>query len=452
MSGLENSKLSWEQAPLGALVRLSWPIVVSMLSVSTMTLVDTLFVSRLGSAAVAGVGLAGVLTFCLWCFPIGVIRAVKILVSQSVGAGERDAFRPYLVAALVLAAAFGVVVTFVGQLLVPLLPSLTATPESGRFAGEYLALRVLGSVPILMLIAVQEARQGFGDSRTLMFTTLFGNSLNVALDYLFIFVFDWGVRGAGAASSVALSFEFVAVVAVHAWRDGFRTNATRKSHFRDLWRLGLPSGIQFGLEVGAFGLMVIILSAFSELHTAAHQIAVQVLHFAFLPAFAFGEAGSVLAGQAIGATRPALVATVAKLTLGLALGYATVCGFVLFFGSSFIVRAFTDEADLLQLTARLFTIMAVFQFVDAANLVGRAVLRGTGDVRYVAWVGILSAWVCTPPMTYLLGYVMGWGAYGAWIGLSGEVLLVTLLYWRRLGRTYFTGRPVAVAASQMSAS
>jgi multidrug resistance protein, MATE family len=442
MSVSKIPELEWERAPLGALVRLSWPIVVSMLSVSTMTLVDTLFVSRLGPAAVAGVGLAGVLTFCLWCFPMGLIRAVKILVSQSVGAGNRGAFRPYLVAALALAAGFGVLATIAGQILAPLLPTLTATPESGAFAGQYLSLRVLGSVPILLLIAVQEARQGFGDSRTMMFTTLFGNALNIGLDYLFIFVFDWGVRGAGAASSLALLFELIAVVAVHAWRDGFFTRETRRHHFRELWNLGLPSGIQFGLEVSSFGLMVLILSAFSELHTAAHQIAIQVLHFAFLPAFAFGEAGSVLAGQAVGAMRPSLIGRVAKLTLWLALSYATICGLVLFFGAQFIVGAFTKQADLFELTAQLFTIIAVFQFVDAANLVGRAVLRGTGDVRFVAYVGIISAWICTPPMTYLLGYCLGWGVYGAWVGLSGEVLVVTFLYWRRLGRKYWDTSPL----------
>ena len=87
------------------------------------------------------------------------------------------------------------------------------------------------------------------------------------------------------------------------------------------------------------------------------------------------------------------------------------------------------------LTAHLFSIMAIFQLVDAANLVVRGVLRGTGDVRFVAVVGILAAWCCTPPMTYLLGYHLGYGVYGAWVGLSGEVTIATLVLWRRLSGT-----------------
>src|SRR5690606_34334694 len=192
----------------------------------------------------------------------------------------------------------------------------------------------------------QEVRQGFGDSRTMMLTTLLGNALNIGLDYLFIFVCGFGVAGAAWASNLALTCELLALGTVHVWRDGFRVADYRLTHLRQLARLGVPSGIQFGLEVSSFGLMVLILSSFSELHTAAHQIAIQVLHFAFLPAFAFAEAGSVLAGQAVGAGRPALVSTVSKLTLRLALAYATLCGAVIFFGARHIARAFTEQAEL----------------------------------------------------------------------------------------------------------
>ena len=432
MSQSTATPLIWEEKPLPALIQLAWPIVISMLSVSTMTLVDTLFVSRLGSGAVAGVGLAGVLTFALWCFPMGVVRAVKILVSQATGAGQRSQFQQFLVAALMASVALGLLVTALGLLIAPLLLSVTATAESGRHAADYLSVRVLGSVVFLVLISVQETRQGFGDSRTMMFTTLLGNALNICLDYVFIFVCGFGVAGAAWASNVALTCELVVLGAVHVWRDGFQPAGFRLLHVKRLLSLGIPSGIQFGLEVSSFGLMVLILSSFSELHTAAHQIAIQVLHFAFLPAFAFAEAGSVLAGQAVGAGRPVLVSTVSKLTLRLALAYATVCGAVIFFGARPIAGAFTEQAELQALTINLFMITAVFQFLDAANLVARGVLRGTGDVRFVAFVGIVVAWVCTPPLTYVLGYWLGWGAYGAWIGLSGEVTLATLVLWRRL--------------------
>ena len=79
-----------KETPLRELLRLAWPIAVSMLSYSIMTLVDTLLVGRLGPAALAGVGLGGTAAFALLCFSFGLIRGTKTLVSQAVGAGRRD--------------------------------------------------------------------------------------------------------------------------------------------------------------------------------------------------------------------------------------------------------------------------------------------------------------------------------------------------------------------------
>ncbi len=179
-------------ASLPALVKLAWPIVVSMLSVSTMTLTNMLFVSRLGASAIAAVGLGGILLFSLWCFPMGLVRAVKILISRAAGAGERHLFSPYTAAALQIAILLGVIVMVIGWIGAPFLVSVTETMESGELASKFLSTRLLTSVPFLCLIAIQEVRQGQGDSRTAMFTTVLGNAANILLDYVFVIRWGWG--------------------------------------------------------------------------------------------------------------------------------------------------------------------------------------------------------------------------------------------------------------------
>lgn len=419
-------------ASLPALLKLAWPIVVSMLSVSTMTLTNMLFVSRLGPSAIAAVGLGGVLLFSLWCFPMGLVRAVKILISRAEGAGERHLFPAYTAAALQIATLVGLVVMAIGLIGAPFLASVTQTKESGELAGTFLSTRLLTSVPFLCLVAIQEVRQGQGDSRTAMFTTVLANAVNIALDYVFVIRLGLGVAGAAWASNIALSLEFVVLAAWHCAKNGVPWVKGGRDYRRGIWQLGIPSGIQFGLEVTSFGVLVLILASFSERHAAAHQIGIQVLHFCFLPAMALGEAGSVLIGQAYGAGRGELMGKISRMTLGVAMAYAALCGLVLFFGRRLIVGAFTQDPELYSLALGLFVILPVFQVFDAANVVGRALLRGAGDVRFVAVAGIISAWVCTPPMAYVLGHLMGYGVYGAWVGLSTEVLIVTAVLWYRL--------------------
>src|SRR6476646_12210442 len=100
--------LNWTDRPGRELLRLAWPITVSMLSFSTMTLASTAFVARVGADELAGVGLAGVIGFALVCFGIGLLRGAKTLVSQAVGAGKRERIPELLGAAMALAVVFGV--------------------------------------------------------------------------------------------------------------------------------------------------------------------------------------------------------------------------------------------------------------------------------------------------------------------------------------------------------
>ena len=101
------SSLDWTARPGRELLRLAWPITVSMVSFSMMTLTSTAFVAHLGADELAGVGLAGVVGFTLVCFGIGLLRAAKTLVSQAVGADRRDRLPELFGAALGLAVALG---------------------------------------------------------------------------------------------------------------------------------------------------------------------------------------------------------------------------------------------------------------------------------------------------------------------------------------------------------
>ena len=104
----QREKLRWKHKPIPELVRLAWPIAVSMLSYSVMTLVSTLFVGRLGANALAGVGLGGVAAFGLIVFGFGLLRSVKVVVSQATGAGRRGDLAVYVAAAVGLAVVLGV--------------------------------------------------------------------------------------------------------------------------------------------------------------------------------------------------------------------------------------------------------------------------------------------------------------------------------------------------------
>ncbi|MDF1565621.1 MAG: MATE family efflux transporter [Deltaproteobacteria bacterium] len=425
--------LPWSNHPTRELARLAWPIAVSMVSYALMTLADTFFVARLGTSALAGVGFGGTAAFFLLCFSFGLLRGVQIRTSVAVGAGRREQAGSVLDAGVLLAGGMGALTLGLGLLLAEVVPSLMVSQGAALHARGYLLVRLLAAPLVLIAVALRQSRTGQGDVHHPMVAALLANGLNIALDALFILGLEWGPEGAAWASDIAALVEAAYLLRV-ALRAGWRPGTARWPVVRGVLSLGVPTGLHFLLEMGSFAALTALLARMPEVELAAHQIALQVTHFSFLPAAAVGEAASTLVGQAVGGHRDDLVRPLARRALLGASLYtgAWTLGFA--FGAPLIVSVFTGEAELAGVAVRLLWVAAVFQVFDGANVVGRSALRGTGDVRVPAVVGVVTAWVLVPPLAWWLGLHLGFGALGGWLGLCVELILGAAVYWARVER------------------
>jgi multidrug resistance protein, MATE family len=438
-----SSPTTWANAPARELIRLAWPITVSTLSYSAMTLAGTLLVAQVGADELAGVGLAGVMAFALLCFAIGMLRGVKTVVAQALGAGRADQVDAYLGAGVGFALGLGVIATAAAWALAPLIAELCASSRAGGFAAEYLRYRTLGAPLLLAYCALRETMYGEGDAATPMRASVVGNVLNIGLAVLFIFGLDWGVPGAAAATVIGETVQF----AMLAWPMRRRLLALRwrPAAARVVWSQGAPTGFQFVMEVGAFLLLTATVARMSSADGAAHQLVLQIVNVSFLPAHAIAEATSVLVGSAVGAGRYDLVRKVAGRALLLGAAYSALCLVVLAVLGGAIVGAMSNgDAALASTATTLVHVSLVFLVADAANVIARGVLRGAGDVRYAAVVGVLTAWTFTPPLAWLLGVEAGFGAAGGWVGLAVEIIIGATLFWIRVARGSW--RPAAEAS------
>ena len=187
------SPLSWSGAPGRELARRAWPIAVSTLSYSAMSLVGAAFVARVGAAEVAGVGLASVAAFAMLCFAIGALRGAKTLVAQALGAGRTADADRYLGVAILFALGWGVTTTVLAEALAPLLGALASDHAVGHHAATYLRIRALAAPLVLVTVAMRETRWAEGDARMPMRATVAGNLVNLGLDAVLIVGLGWGV-------------------------------------------------------------------------------------------------------------------------------------------------------------------------------------------------------------------------------------------------------------------
>lgn len=442
------SDLSWTARPGRELLRLAWPITVSTLSFSMMTLASTAFVAQVGADELAAVGLGSVVCFTITCFGVGLVRASKTVVSQAVGAGRKDKLPELLGAALGLGLILGMISLLICQLVAPLLVSLSSSPRSGGFAAQYLVIRSLGAPVMLAYASLRECSYGQGDSKTPMRAALAGNAVNIALDAVLILGLDWGVRGAALATVAGTLVE----LGVLAWpmRAQIAAMTWKRPAVREIWIQGVPTGLQFLIEVGSFLILTVLVAGMSPTDGAAHQMVLHLINVSFLPAHALAEATAVLVGQAVGAGRLELVKGIALRTLLIGAAYSAVC-FVVFAlaGDVFASAMAGGDHALADRATTLVHVGLAFLVADAANVIARGVLRGASDVRYAAVVGIITAWVTTPPLTYLLGVELGLGVVGGWIGLALEIVVGAGLFWLRVYRGGW--RPAALAARRQMA-
>jgi MATE family multidrug resistance protein len=430
------------------LFQLAWPIAAAMLGETAIGLIDTKLVGGLGAAALGGVGLATTLMYLAYSLSFGAMRGVKLRTAHAIGEGNPEHGFDYARAGLVMGGAFGVLVLLVCRDIDPFLRALRADPAIVPYAREFLAAVTLGAPATCALSALIQHRQAMGDSRTPMIVGITGNAFNALFAWGLIYgrfgLPALGVRGAGYATATTEMLELGVMLALflrdeRRAREACGLGAGRSSlpfsrAIREISDLGLPTGIQFAAETLAFTAFTVVLGSISKEEIAAHQIALNVLRVSFLPGVAVSEAASVLVGRALGRRRLDEADASVRSALTLAIGFMAVCGLVFALFGGLLARFFSSDPIVMQNARLLLFVAALFQVLDAVNIVLRGALRGAKDVRAVMVVGVFAVWSFLPTSAFVLGKLCGLGAVGGWLGFVGETVVAATLFWLRWKR------------------
>ena len=185
-------------------------------------------------------------------------------------------------------------------------------------------------------------------------------------------------------------------------------------------RIGWPNGVAFLLDVAVWGVFTsVIVGRLGTTQLAAHNVAGNFIHIAFMPAVGLNHAVAAIVGRWIGRGDVATAKARTYTAMKLAVGYMVVVGVGLaVFGRPLIRLCFSKDLDVIRLGHRLLILAATFQAFDAINIITMGALRGAGDTRWMAVVMFLAACLVFLPLAIVLGWVAHWGAVGAWVGAT----------------------------------
>lgn len=440
-------------------IKLAIPLVLSTSAWSVQHFVDRMFLTWYSSESIAAAMPAGVLNFAIMSFFIGTASYVNTFVAQYYGAGRYSRIGPSLWQGMYVALLGGLIILCIipfARTIFLLVGHDTAVQENEVIYFQYLCL---GGVPIIASLALSGFFSGRGKTWPVMWINTLATAVNIFLDYILIFgrwgLPEMGIKGAAIATVLSGLFSFIVYVVlimrpkyniIYNSLKGWRPE---KELFFRLIRFGVPSGVQFFLDMAGFTAFILIMGRLGTTSLAATNIAFNISTISFMPMIGFGIAVSVLVGQYLGKDRPDLAQRSVYSGFGMSFMYMITISFFYITIPQLFTAPFSSQADpttfveIKRLTIILLRFVAVYSIFDTLNIIFASAIKGAGDTRFVMnAVIVISACVLVIP-AYTVIVVLGYGLMAGWIIASAYIVTLGLVFcFRFLGGKWKTMRVI----------
>ncbi len=389
---------------------------------------DSVMVGQLGAIELASVSLGSGIFHVIMLFGIGVSYAMTPLVAAADGEGNKLKCANFLKHGFYLNLVLGIVLAIGLSLSSGILNWFDQEQDVLVFAIPYLTIISLSIIPILFFQTFRQFAEGLSSTKPAMIISIAGNLLNVGLNYLLIFgklgFPEMGVSGAALATLISRVFigggmalyvfystRFTQVMKLFEWR-GFQI-----ATYTQLLKIGIPAGLQFIFEAGAFGMAAVIIGWIGAIPLAAHQIALNMAGITYMAASGISAAATIRVGNQLGKNDYPTLRVAGNTCFIMVTVFMTVCGLVFILFNEFLPSLYIDDPSVIGYAASLLVIAAFFQISDGVQVVGLGALRGLADVKIPTLYTLFAYWIMALPIGYILGIQMDMGANGVWIGL-----------------------------------
>jgi len=436
-----------------AILALGLPLIGGHLAQFAIGLTDTVMLGWYGVDALAAVTLAASYFFIFFMLGSGFAMAVMPMVAAAAAKGDEFGVRRSTRMGLWLSLGFAALAMPAMWWSEGILNALGQEPQVSADAAAYLRIAGWGLIPALFVMVLKSYLAALERTQVVLWITLLAALINGVANYALIFgkwgMPELGLAGAAIASLATQTLSLVAAVIYVA------RAMPQHSLFRRLWRpdramltrvfrLGAPIGLTLLAEVGLFSASTFMMGWLGTVALAAHGIVVTVTSGTFMVHLGLSNVATIRAGNAFGRSdrphmaRGALAVTVLSVCFSLVTiaAFLTVPEPIL---SLFLEADEPARPAIIAIGVQLFVLAALFQLVDGAQVVALGLLRGVQDTAVPMVVAVISYWVVGMPSSYLLGFVLGWGGVGVWMGLvfglaCAGVFLMLRFWLRGIGR------------------
>lgn len=309
------------------------------------------FAGKVSLAAVGG-GTSSIINFLVTFF-VGLTTGATVLVAQSFGANNREQIHNAVHTGLALAIGGGALLTVVGLFIAKTALGWMNTPDEVLpLAHTYMTIYFFGMIPNLVYNIGAGILHAVGDSKHPLIFLITACLVNIALDLLFVAVFQWGVFGVALATITAQLVSAILVVRELMTTDGIHKLDIKKIRVNKrmllrIMRIGVPSGLQNSLYALSHLLIQSNVNAFGTDTMAAWSAFIKVDAIYWMIGGAFNSATLTFSGQFFGAGKyPMMKKTLRCGAMMLGISAAIVSPCLMLFGDH-ALRLFIDDAEVI---------------------------------------------------------------------------------------------------------
>ncbi len=423
-------------------VLLSLPLVATQIGHVFTGMADNYFLGRLGKTELAAGVLSNGIFVLLLVFCIGMSFATTPLVSSAFVKGDVERQATLFKNSLFLNLVVSIIAFLLLFFLSPLMIYLQQPADVVELAKPFFNVIVFSMIPVSFFFSCKQYAEGLSNTRAAMYISIIGNLLNIILNYALIHG-KWGLpelgyMGAAWATFTARCFMGGAFL----WYVFYNPKTNHIKQFykkvkiggealKSLWKIGINSGLQFTFEVAAFVIALFMAGKFGKEQIDAHGIAITLASFTYMFASGISSASTIrVSHYAAEGNKSELkkAGNIAVLLVLICMGFFAII-FTMF--NHWLPGFFTKDEAILELTADLLIIAAVFQLFDGLQVTSIGILRGMEDVKFPTYITLIGYWILALPLAYVLGFICKMEVIGIWWALTFSLVFVgVILYWR----------------------
>ena len=425
---------------LELIVELSIPSMLAQITTVMMFFIDAAMVGHLGAAASASIGLVETTTWLMGSILSAVSLGFSVQVAHFIGANDFTRARQVFRHALVCGVVFSVLMALVGASIHQSLPYwLGGKDDFAPMSSGYFLIFSLTLPAVLLFHLMSAMLKSAGEMRVPSLLSIMMCGLDVAFNYLFIYVLKLGVVGAALGTMSAYFFTVIPM----AWQAicknkiiALRLDRTpfvwMGSYVRNAVKISFPVAVQNILMGSAQVVSTLIVAPLGNVAIAANSFAITAESLCYMPGYGVGDAATTLVGQTYGAGRSDLCKNFAHLTIGVGMLVMAFMGVVMFVFAPEMIGFLSPVEEIRQLGAMVLRIEAFAEPFFAAAIVSYAVCVASGDTLKPAAMSLFSMWCVRLTLAYVLA--QSYGLRGVWVAMATELTFRGTIFLLRIRR------------------